>query len=93
MEISPIRQPLYTKQDIKREAHSAAISAGLSAGVTLLINKGEASYKTAGKVGLLAAGVSVALGFIQQMVSRAKNKNQNIECGAMLDTKRNTTQG
>lgn len=63
--------PLYTKRQIKSELKTAATSAALSAGLTLVLNKGK-DFKRAGLVGAFAAGVSMTIGFIQRLINHNK---------------------
>ena len=67
--------PLYTKRQIKSELKTAATSAALSAGLTLVLNKGK-DFKRAGLVGAFAAGVSVVIGFVQRLINHNKETKQ-----------------
>lgn len=71
-------RPFYTREELKNEAKSAAISAGLSAGLTLAVNKGH-NPSSAGRVGLLAAGISLVLGVINKAIENSRMKKANMQ--------------
>ncbi len=84
MDINSINQPFFTKEYAAGEAKSALISGVGSAALTLALNKGQ-SPKTAGKVGLIAAGVSLAIGAVQRAVALHKiNKETKEELSNMM---------
>lgn len=84
MSINSIKTPFFTKEYAKNEAKSAAFSGVASAALTLALNKGQ-SPKTAGKVGLIAAGVSLAIGAVQRAVNLHKiNKQTKEELSNMM---------
>ncbi len=67
-------RPFYTNETFKNTAKDAAVSAVLSAGVTLAINKGNP--KNAAKIGGLAAGISVVFSFIRNAIDKNKAKKE-----------------
>lgn len=67
----------FSKESMKYEAKSAAISAGISAAATLAINKGK-DIKQAGRVGLIAAGASLTVGAVAKAIALF-NLNKNFK--------------
>ena len=64
-------------EKLKQAARNAAGSAVLSAGITYVINKGQCGFKTAAKVGGLAAGISVAIDLVHGLINKNKTAAKN----------------
>lgn len=74
MQVNPI-MPRYTKQQAVNDAASAGVSAVLSSGLTLIASKGKNPAQAA-RVGILAAGISLLIGFIEKAIATQKIKRQ-----------------
>lgn len=73
----PAFQQLKRNNELKQTARNAAGSAILSAGLTFAINKGHCGFKTAAKVGGLAAGISVAIDLVRGLINKSKTTGKN----------------
>ncbi len=90
MEVSSVSSaPFYTPKQIKNDLKSAGTSAALSAAITLAINK-DHSVKRAGKIGALAAGISIAFSLISRTAAKVKS---NLIAKKELNSSLKTHQG
>ena len=95
MRVEGYNSNYYIRENTKQIAVNAASSAILSTGLTLAFNKGQ-NPKNAAKVGLIVAGISVAIDLAKAIINRTKamkTDNKTMEYKKEVASKLGTHQG